>query len=66
MADMYNQEESFFQCPFCFEQISFILETDYGRQQYTEDCEVCCRPIEITYEINEGELKILHIKRGNE
>jgi hypothetical protein len=28
-----------------------------GRQEYVEDCEVCCNPIELRYLIEEDELR---------
>ena len=40
-------EEYFFQCPYCWEHISMLLESSDLEQQYIEDCEVCCRPIQI-------------------
>ena len=42
-------EEHFFQCPCCWEEISMLLEPSNLEQQYIEDCEVCCRPIQIQY-----------------
>ena len=42
-------EEHFFQCPYCWEEISMLLERSNQEQQYVEDCEVCCRPIQILY-----------------
>ena len=43
-------------CPFCLERISVMLDPSENKQQYIEDCEVCCNPIEITCEFSEGEL----------
>lgn len=40
--------EHFFQCPYCWEQISMLLDTSVLKQTYVEDCEVCCNPIQIT------------------
>jgi len=28
-----------------------LLDPSAGSQSYIEDCEVCCRPIKITYEV---------------
>jgi len=42
-------EEYFFQCPYCWEEISMLLEPSSTEQQYIEDCEVCCRPIQIEF-----------------
>jgi hypothetical protein len=53
---MYNEKEYFFQCPYCFESISFLLEELYDNQNYIEDCEVCCNPIEINYRSNGEEI----------
>ena len=48
--------EHFFQCPHCWEEISMFLDTSVRSQTYIEDCEVCCNPIEIRTEFEEGEL----------
>jgi len=42
-------EEYFFQCPYCWEEISMLLEPSSTEQQYIEDCEVCCSPIQIEF-----------------
>ena len=52
--------EHFFQCPFCREEISMLLEKSNDLQNYIEDCEVCCQPIEIEYLLDE-ELKSFKI-----
>ena len=48
--------EHFFQCPYCWEEISVLLDTSVNQQTYVEDCEVCCNPIEITSNFNNQEL----------
>ena len=40
--------EHFFQCPYCWEEISMLLDPSIEQQTYVEDCEVCCNPIEVT------------------
>ena len=40
--------EHFFQCPYCWEEISMLLDTSIAETDYIEDCEVCCNPIQIT------------------
>ena len=45
------------QCPYCLQPISILLDT--GIYEYTtvvDDCEVCCRPIEISYDVQDGEV----------
>ena len=41
-------EEHFFQCPYCWEEISMLLDTSVSHQTYVEDCEVCCNPMELS------------------
>ena len=40
-------DEHFFQCPYCWESISVLLDPSVSNQYLVEDCEVCCNPIEI-------------------
>ena len=49
-----EQYEQFFICPHCGEPISVLLDLSELSQEYIEDCEVCCRPIEIKYEVGEN------------
>ena len=49
-------EEHFFQCPYCWEEISVLLDPSITRQTYIEDCENCCNPIEFTVSFQDGEL----------
>jgi len=46
-------EEHFFTCPYCWEQISVMVDLSAGGQTYVEDCEVCCNPISISYDADE-------------
>lgn len=39
--------EHFFQCPYCWETISMLLDSSVAKTSYIEDCEVCCNPIQI-------------------
>lgn len=49
-------EEYFFTCPYCWQQISMLLDLSVPQQTYVEDCEVCCRPIEVQYVAHKEEL----------
>jgi hypothetical protein len=40
--------EHFFQCPYCWETISMLLDSSVSAS-YVEDCEVCCNPIEVDF-----------------
>ena len=49
-------EEHFFQCPYCWEKISMLMDTTVSNQVYIEDCEVCCNPIEVNPVFENAEL----------
>ncbi|TXG36540.1 CPXCG motif-containing cysteine-rich protein [Seonamhaeicola maritimus] len=48
--------EQFFTCPYCWQEISMLLDDSIIVQNYIEDCEVCCNPIEISFEVFESEI----------
>jgi len=41
------------QCPYCWEKISLLVDASIEMQEYIEDCEVCCRPIDFVVEVDE-------------
>ena len=46
-------------CPYCGEAIELLIDDSAGDQQYIEDCQVCCRPINISVMIDDaGELQV--------
>src|SRR5271154_675489 len=45
-----------FTCPYCGEETSMVVDLSVGRQTYIEDCEVCCKPIEISFTVEDDEL----------
>ncbi len=56
-----NMIEHSFQCPYCWKAISMLLDTSVARQEYIEDCEVCCNPIKIEAVFKDFELISLNI-----
>ena len=52
--------EHFFQCPYCWQEISMLLDKSVLNQTYIEDCEVCCNPIQITIAFENSELISFH------
>ena len=36
-------------CPYCGESISILVDGSLDHQEYVEDCEICCNPINIVY-----------------
>ncbi|WP_029033181.1 CPXCG motif-containing cysteine-rich protein [Salinimicrobium terrae] len=48
--------EHYFQCPYCWESISMLLDPSRKEQNYIEDCENCCNPIELSISFEKAEL----------
>jgi hypothetical protein len=47
-------EEKFYTCPYCKQYVSTLLDTGVeGIIELVDDCEVCCRPIEFEYIVND-------------
>jgi hypothetical protein len=53
-----------FQCPYCGERLETRVDLTAGEREYIEDCEVCCRPIELSIELAEsGALEAVRVQR---
>lgn len=61
---MQGESEIYFSCPFCGEQVSFLVELYHGKQEYVEDCEVCCAPILIKYSTDGETVEIINVERN--
>ena len=48
--------EHHFQCPYCWEDVSMLLDPSVSAS-YVEDCEVCCNPIEVQTTFYDGVLE---------
>ncbi len=55
--------EHFFTCPYCWETISMVLDPSEEESEYIEDCEVCCRPIELSFRFSEENLVRFEARR---
>ena len=54
--DAEFEDEHFFTCPYCWQKISMVLDLSVKEQEYIEDCEVCCQPVQIRYAAEDFEL----------
>jgi len=53
-------QEKQVQCPYCGESIGILVDCSVPQQDYIEDCQVCCRPINVDVMVAEdGELTVL-------
>ncbi|WP_084221561.1 CPXCG motif-containing cysteine-rich protein [Winogradskyella sp. PG-2] len=49
-------DEHFFQCPYCWEQVSMLVDISQNHQNYIEDCEICCNPIQVSVVVEHQEI----------
>jgi hypothetical protein len=54
-----------FNCPYCFSEITIYLDPLIEKQEYVEDCEVCCRPFNVIYSMRDGQLESVQIQRAD-
>jgi hypothetical protein len=47
------------QCPYCWERFTILIDASVEDQNYIEDCEVCCRPIE--FDVQVGDLDQIRV-----
>lgn len=60
-----DEVEKFFKCPYCFEKISMLLDASVDdHQSYVEDCEVCCNPIQLSYNAENSKIKNFHTDKA--
>jgi hypothetical protein len=54
------------QCPYCGEPFETQIDSSAGSASYIEDCQVCCRPIEISLEVGaDGEPSSVTARRSD-
>jgi hypothetical protein len=51
-------------CPWCGERLETHVDLTEGGRTYIEDCQVCCRPMELTVELEDnGALAAVRVQR---
>ncbi len=40
-------------CPYCWQEITLMVDCSVSQQRYVEDCHVCCRPILVAMHLDE-------------
>ncbi len=48
-------------CPHCGETFNLAVDVSEGSAEFTVDCEVCCRPMTVRLEVNDGEIASLDV-----
>lgn len=63
---MNQLSSKFITCPYCGEKIELVIDCSISQQDYIEDCEVCCRPINLSVSVDEKGKAVIYPKHENE
>lgn len=56
---MRELEDRSIHCPYCGESIDVLIDQSVPQQNYIEDCQVCCRPINFSVQVEpDGEVQL--------
>jgi len=53
-------------CPYCGEPLEIIIDSSVRRQEYIEDCQVCCKPISLRVDISDEGQPIIEVRSEDE
>ena len=48
--------EEYFNCPYCWENQLKMVDPSVKKQNFIEDCEVCCNPIDFQISVENNEV----------
>ena len=54
------------QCPYCGESMELMIDCSTEQQEYTEDCQVCCKPMTVLVTIAGDDVPDVEVLRENE
>lgn len=53
------------QCPYCWETLHFLIDPAEAGSTIVEDCQVCCRPMELHLAAAAGDVVITATERAD-
>lgn len=59
-------ESQVIQCPYCGELVEVAVDWSIRRQEYIEDCQVCCHPMTLTVTIGEDQQAMIDVRTEGE
>ncbi len=54
------------ECPNCGRPVELLVDCSVGRQDYIEDCEVCCHPIRVDVSVGADGVPIVQARHEDE
>ena len=52
-------------CPHCWESITLTLDLSVPEQSYIEDCPVCCKPLIVSYTVDNGDVAEFNVEASD-
>lgn len=52
-------------CPYCGEPMELLVDLSAGGQTYIEDCQICCRPMQISFESDGEQLIAISVETAD-
>lgn len=63
---MNHQAETEIDCPYCGERVQLLIDRSVDVQDYIEDCQVCCRPINLHVTVDDEGLPQVGARRDDD
>ena len=63
---MHSLDAQTVQCPYCGEFIEVLIDCSIPEQDYIEDCQVCCCPIDFLVTVDENGSVSVRVRHENE
>ncbi|HET7394874.1 MAG TPA: CPXCG motif-containing cysteine-rich protein [Gammaproteobacteria bacterium] len=54
------------QCPYCGETIEVVVDCSVENQHYIEDCQVCCRPMNLAVAIDAEGIPVIEVSQEDD
>ena len=63
---MHQLIEKQIDCPYCGETIDILIDNSLSEQNYIEDCQVCCRPIQMNILVDDHDQLLVRVAHEDE
>lgn len=63
---MQALHEEMISCPYCGEMFSVLIDCSVTEQDYIEDCQVCCCPIDFLVTVEADGIPVITVSAENE
>ena len=61
---MNGLKEISIECPYCGERLRLLIDCSVTKQSYIEDCQICCKPMQIEVQVNSRGIPKVNVKES--